>query len=408
LNAWETRYDAQIVELEPRLIAMRRHLHAHPEASGEEFETSRYIAEQLREAGVPVRVGRDGLGVIADVTIGRPADDQPLIAIRADIDALRMPDEKTVEYRSQHPDLNHACGHDAHTGIVLGAALASMGVQREVLGDMPDSGVRLRLIFQPAEETSEGAVWMVEQGALEGVDSILALHVDPERPVGQVGIRYGVLTANCDEVDITVEGSGGHAARPHHAVDPILASAHLVSALYQFLPRAVDSRNPSVFTIGQVTGGYAPNVIPPRVELRGTLRTTDRHSRDTLRRRIAEIVAGVEQTGGTTIGVTFHSALGAVDNHPRISAALEEAARRIVGPENIQLIDRPSMGGEDFAVYLEHVPGAMLRLGCAPPGGACPFLHSTVFDLDERAIALGTRILIRAALLLSIGRFGAS
>ncbi|MBW3539381.1 MAG: amidohydrolase, partial [Planctomycetes bacterium] len=262
-------------------------------------------------------------------------------------------------------------------------------------------GVRLRLLFQPAEESSEGARWLVDQGALEGVSAIVALHVDPEHPVGTAGIRYGVLTAYCDEMEIVVEGRGGHAARPHHTIDPVAAAAHLVGALYEFLPRRVDSRSAFVFTIGRISGGDAPNVIPERVEMVGTLRNVGRANREALQREVLRICAGAELSSGAKVRVRFFNPLEAVVNHPAVTAALEEAAGRVVGPENVYPIELPSMGGEDFSVYLERVPGAMLRLGCAAPQGESAFLHSPRFDLDERALALGTRILLRAALLLA-------
>jgi amidohydrolase len=405
LQVWESSIDAQVEQLAHEQIAIRRHLHAHPEPSGEETQTACYIRQRLSTAGLDARLLRNdrGLetGVVADLALGQPPADAPLIALRADIDALRVPDEKTVEYRSLRSDVAHACGHDAHTSVVLGAALAGAGVDRNG-GEFPaGSGARLRFLFQPAEETSEGARWLVAQGAMEGVDAVLGLHVDPERACGEVGIRYGVLTANCDEVHFLVEGHGGHAARPHHSTDPVAAAAYLVTALYGLLPRSVDSRNASVLTIGRIAGGYAPNVIPERVELQGTLRTTDDATRGRLLERIAEVCRGVQETSGVTITPQFLRPLGAVYNHPAIAAALEAASRRLLDPAQIILLDRPSMGGEDFSVYLDHAPGAMLRLGCAAPGAKPPFLHSSTFDLDERALALGTRVLLRAALLLT-------
>lgn len=397
--------DACVAGLEATLIKVRRHLHAHPEPSGEEVRTTEFLAQQLAELGWEPRVYRNGVGVSADVVLGQPSDETALIAVRSDMDALRMPDEKAVEYRSQYEGLNHACGHDAHAAMVLGLGLAGAAWRRrsetEALAG-PVDGVRLRLIFQPAEETSQGARWLVEQGVLEGVSAILGIHVDPERLAGQVGIRYGALTANCDEVAFVVNGHGGHAARPHHTIDSVAAAAQLVGALYQFLPRSVDSRQPSVFTIGEIQGGYAPNVIPERVQLRGSLRTTDPHVRETLKRRIGDIVDGIEEVSGARVRYEFLNPLKAVYNDPQIAAALEEAAEQVVGKENVGKIDRPSMGGEDFSVYLDQVPGAMLRLGCSPPGVEPPlFLHSQKFDLDERVLSLGTRILLRAAVLLT-------
>ncbi|MFG0332273.1 MAG: M20 family metallopeptidase, partial [Maioricimonas sp. JB049] len=401
LAAWEESLDEQIGRLESRQIEIRRHLHAHPEPSREEIETSRYVAACLTSAGLQARIARDGLGVVADCDLGRCDDDSPRIALRADLDALRIQDAKQTPYASQNPGLCHACGHDAHTSIVLGAALCCAELNRACQGGDDSPSARLRFIFQPAEESAEGARWMVEQGAVDDVDTILAVHVDPERQLGTVGIRYGTLTANCDEIGIIIEGKGGHSARPHHTRDPIAAAAHLINALYEFLPRSVDSRNPSVFSVGKVAGGTLPNVIPDRVEILGSLRTIDSATRTRLKDRIEEIVHGAKETSGTSIHLRFFESIDAVYNDPRVTSALEEASRRVIGGENIQYIDHASMGGEDFSAYLSRVPGAMIRLGCAPPGFTAPFLHAPDFDIDERTLAVGTRILLRAALLLA-------
>ena len=398
LTEWESVIDRRVAELEPRLIEVRRYLHAHPEPSKEERETSKYLASQLSDAGLDAKLCRDGLGVIAETELGQPAEDAPLIAIRADIDALRIQDSKTTAYASQHEGLCHACGHDVHATMVLGAASFAAA---NSYGEVDAPGARLRFLFQPAEETSDGARWLVEQGAVDDVDSILGIHVDPERALGTVGIRYGTLTANCDEIEIVIEGKGGHSARPHHTLDPIAAAAKLVSTLYEFLPRSVDSRSASVFSVGKISGGTLPNVIPDRVEIRGSLRTLSAESRETLKTRIEEIVHGVKELSRTTIHLRFLTPIDAVDNDPRITSALEEASRRVLGDEGITQITQPSMGGEDFSGYLTKVPGALLRLGVAPPGFAAPFLHAPDFDIDERAIAIGARILLRAALILS-------
>ncbi len=412
IERWARGLDEQIAKSAQQQIDIRRHLHAHPEISGEEIETTRLIAERLREAGFSPTVCRnpDGLetGAFADLTLGSPGPETPLIAIRTDIDALPLTDAKAVPYRSQHPGKAHACGHDGHTAITLGAGLAAARLERiwrEGLLSEEDHnafGLRLRLIFQPAEETSQGAEWLIAQGAMEGVAAIVALHVDPERPAGRAGIRYGVLTANCDEVELFVEGRGGHAARPHHSIDPIAAAAHLVGSLYEFLPRRVDSRHPAVFTIGKIEGGSAANVIPESVHLLGTLRTTDSASRATLKTEIDRICSGAELSTGASIRRRFYDPLGAVVNDPRVTAVLEQSAKDVLGEDQIDSIALPSMGGEDFSVYLDHAPGAMLRLGCRPPGREAHFLHSPLFDLDERILAWGSRILLRTALHLSV------
>ncbi len=405
IEPWEALIDERIGTLEGRLIEIRRHLHAHPEPSGEEVETSRFLAAQLAEAGLEPRLLRDGLGVSADVQIGSPGPRNRLIAIRGDIDALRLHDEKECSYRSRNEGVAHSCGHDVHATTVLGAALGAAHLARTLPAEASDAvGARLRFLFQPAEETGLGAKWLVEQGALDNVEGILAMHVDPQRDAGTVGICYGILTAYCDEAVVTISGHGGHAARPHHTIDPIATAGHLIGALYEFLPRAVDARSASVFSVGMIQGGYASNVIPESVELHGTLRTVVESARDQLKERIREICDGAARASGAKVDVDFISPLRAVDNSTEFAAALEGASRHVLGRENVRRIDLPSMGGEDFAIYLDHVPGALLRVGCAAPGADAPFLHSPVFDVDERILAQGAKILLRAALVLSAGR----
>ncbi len=364
----EVALDQQLSEFESRLIEVRRHLHAHPEPSRQERETSKYIAARLSEAGIDAKLCRDGLGVIADVDVGQPTEKTPRIAIRSDIDALYIQDIKTSPYASKHAGLCHACGHDAHTAIVLGAAMTSAAFNHQADANGSPLNARLRFIFQPAEESAEGARWMVEQGAVEDVAAIIAGHVDPERQWGTVGMRYGTLTANCDEVEVVVEGKGGHSARPFHTKNPIAAAAHLITALYEFLPRSVDARSPSVFSVGKVCGGTLPNVIPDRVEILGSLRSLDEQTRVRLKDRIEEIVHGAKEASGAAMHLRFYEPISAVYNDPRITSFLEEAAVRVVGRENVQEITQASMGGEDFSEYLSRVPGSLLRIGCAPPG----------------------------------------
>jgi amidohydrolase len=386
---------------EAHWIAGRRALHAQPEPSGQEFKTTAYIVERLRALNIVARVPSRGLGVIADLVLGSPNPGAPMIAVRADIDALRMQDRKGVKYASACPGLAHACGHDAHTTIVLAAAelLATLTTR------LPESEVpsaRIRFVFQAAEETAQGAAWMVEDGALNDVAAILGLHVDPTIAVGKVGIRYGVLTAQVDEVLITVRGKGGHAARPQHTTDPLAASAALVTALYALVPRRADSLYPTIFTMGSIHGGTASNVIPDLVEITGTLRSTDRKNRQATIDAIQRMCDGMAVATGNTIEVAFRSPLGSVVNDVTVTSAYEASAIQVLGGQNLVIIDKPSMGGEDFAVYLDHVRGAQFRLGCAGAEGDWPMLHSPVFDVDEKAIPIGARIVARAALLLAL------
>tara|TARA_R110002111_G_scaffold203713_2_gene268548 strand:+ start:11051 stop:12403 length:1353 start_codon:yes stop_codon:yes gene_type:complete len=401
-QAFSKQLEIELRELEPTLIELRRTLHKNPEVSGEEKQTSQLIRDQLQAAGLQPQIMRDEIGVTADLTLGTPAPDAPLIAIRADIDALRITDKKEVAYCSHNPGVGHLCGHDAHTAIAAGAAISAARVAKEFSSQWNGLGLRLRFIFQPAEEICMGARWMVEQGVMNNVAAIIGLHMDPEISAGTANIRYGVMTAFCDEVHFEIHGTGGHAARPHHGNDPITTAAQLISSLYQNLPRSIDSRTPAVFTIGQISAGQASNVIPEIAVLKGSLRSTSDHARDVLHKRIEEIAQGIAKSTGTRIEVLFKSPLPAVVNDAIISAALEQAAKDTLGPQQVGLIDLPSMGGEDFSIYLQSTPGSMLRLGCAKPGQKTAFLHSPYFDIDERVLALGSRIMLQTALLLSL------
>lgn len=395
MSAWSL-IDDTVARLATDQIACRRHLHRHPEGSGNEVETTAFLAEKLKTAGLEPQLLRDGLGLTVDLTLGDPPPDAGRIALRADIDALPIKDEKTVEYRSSVPGLMHACGHDGHAAIVLGAALAAAAV-RDVWRESGGPPLPLRFLFQPAEEDSRGAKWLIEQGVLDGVAAIFALHLEPNLPAGHAGVRYGVLTASCDEVFMAIGGHGGHAARPHQTRDPILAAAHLITGLYGVLPRRIDARSPAVLSVARLNAGQTHNAIPERAEISGTLRTIDPQTRETLLERIVDVCSGVATMTGTTITPEFRHAIPGVVNDPHLTAAMENACIKVVGADYVSRIEHPSLGGEDFAFYLQHVPGAMLRLGCASPGVAPQYLHSSRFDIDERCLALGSRILLRTA-----------
>lgn len=401
---FEVLIDRIAADRETAWIHCRRTLHASPEPSGCETETSRFILARLQATQSPqlqARIPDRGVGVVADLQIGAVSADTRVIAVRADIDALRMPDRKAVPYASARDGVAHACGHDAHTTVVLATAelLQTVALTSR---DSELPAMHIRFLFQPAEETCEGAQWMIQDGALEGVSAILGLHVDPMIAAGRIGIRYGVLTAQVDEVLITVQGRGGHAARPQHTTDPIATAALLVSTLYQSVPRHADALTPTVFTIGSIHGGTASNVIPDRVDITGTLRTTDASTRLRVISLIRSTCEALSQMSGSQLEVQFRSPLGSVINDTLVTSAFEAAARQVLGDSGIVSIDKPSMGGEDFAMYIEHVRGAQIRLGCAGPEPDWPLLHSPVFDIDERALAIGARVLARTALLLAM------
>ncbi|HEY8503429.1 MAG TPA: amidohydrolase [Gemmataceae bacterium] len=393
MHDWADAIDEAVDRSEELICTVRRHLHAHPESSGEEFETTAYLAGRLREAGIPHRLAPSGRGIIAETPAAPGAR---RVVIRGDMDALRIHDQKDVPYRSCRDGVMHACGHDAHAAAVLGAVLAL----NETAGRLPWP-CPWRAVFQPAEETSRGALEMIAAGAAEDAAAVVALHVDPETPVGSVALRAGEMTACCQELEVTVRGRGGHAARPHHAVDPICAAVHFAGGVYQHIPRSVDSREPVVVTFGVIRGGENPNVIPESVTLGGTVRTLSRRSAAEVRAVLERIARGVREVTGAEVEVAVVPGPDAVVNDERVTAAVREAAAGVVGPACVLPIPRPSMGGEDFAAYLHHAPGCLLRLGVAGGGPTGHFLHSPRFDIDERALAVGAKILARAAVLLS-------
>lgn len=395
ITDWRESLDREIDERFSQLVEIRRHLHAHPELSGEERDTSLYLYQLFSDLGFQVKMGPEGCGLIVDY----PSESGvQRIGLRADIDALHIHDAKKVEYRSQCDGVMHACGHDAHTATVFGA-IAALKALRE-RGELPWN-VAFRGVFQPAEEICAGATAMIKAGALEDVSSILAVHMDPTRQVGHVGFRSEVLTANCDEMEIVIHGRGGHAARPHEASDPIAAAAQLVNSLYLFIPRVTDSQDAVVVTIGQIDGGDHANVIPEHVTLRGTIRTLDRVVRRKTMEHIYRIASAIGQTSETKIDVKFGLGCNSVVNDAKITQVLRQSAREVIEPDALDEIARPSMGSEDFAFYLDEVPGAMIRVGCTSDKVSGTGLHTPTFDVDEEAIRVGARILARTAVYLS-------
>ena len=383
------RLDSYLEETEPKLIAFRRHIHQHPELSGQETNTARFISQVLAGAAIPHRLAANGRGIIGDI-VRSPDPGAPVIALRADIDALPIPEETDTLYRSNNPGVMHACGHDAHTAMLLTTALA---LKQE--NKLPFSW---RIIFQPSEEEGQGAQQLIQEGALESVDGILALHVDPNRQKGKVGVTPGPRSAFCRDFAIEVHGRGGHAARPYSTIDPIAAAAHLVTLIYQALPRSSDTRDPLVITIGMIQGGHASNVIPDLVTLKGTIRA--------LRGEVAiDASATLERLSEATarafkadIKVTFRSLLNGMVNDEHTAIACAAVAREFLGSENVICNDPPSLGGEDFADYTAKVPGCMMTLGTAFPERKVTPVHTATFDLNESALLFGPKLLVRCLL----------
>jgi len=375
--------EAQLTRIDPRLSQFRRHLHQHPELSGEEFSTTEYLGKQLTSARVPHRVAKGDRGIITDIVESTDRG-APVIAMRADIDALPINEESDVPYRSRKSGVMHACGHDAHSAILLGTTLALYRAKPLPIG--------WRSIFQPAEESGRGAREMVKEGALEGVDAIIALHVDPNLAIGKVAITPGPRTAFCEDFAIEITGRGGHGARPHATVDPIATAAQLITLIYQAVPRQTDARQPIVVTIGVINAGYASNVIPDTASLKGTIRTLNTavstHAHDTVER----LCASVAQAFGAKISLQFESVIPGMVNDVQIATLSANVAGRLLGPENVLRSEPPSLGAEDFADYLPVVPGCMIGLGAKPPGRKVTPLHTATFDIDETALSIGARL----------------
>jgi amidohydrolase len=378
---------AQIDRIAPRLSVFRRQLHQHPELSGAELATTSYLAKQLAAAKIPYRLGDGKRGIITEIV---PAANSPapVIALRADIDALPIAEENKISYRAKNDGVMHACGHDAHSAILLGTTLA---LHRA--GKLP---VAWRSIFQPAEETGCGAGEMVAHGAVKGVQAILAFHVDPNLPVGHVSITPGPQSAFCQDFAIEVRGKGGHGARPHNTIDPIAVAAQLVTLIYQAVPRQTDARDPVVLTIGMIQGGQAPNIIPDTVVLKGTIRSFDQSVSEHARQTIERLCAGTARAFRATISPVFDRLLRGVINDPRVTDICLKAACGLLGKNRVVTDRRPSMGAEDFADY--PVPKCMMSLGVRSPGKKITPLHTSTFNLDERALLLGVQLFARILL----------
>jgi amidohydrolase len=389
LDPASDRVQAHLTRGAARLSQIRRHLHRNPELSGQEFSTTDYLSKQLTAARVPHRVASGKCGIITDV-IESPDSGAPIVAMRADIDALPIKEENNVPYRSKRSGVMHACGHDAHSAILLGTTLALYRAR-----PLP---VAWRSIFQPAEEAGRGACEMVNQGALEGVDAIIGLHVDPNLPVGKVAITPGPRTAFCQDFTIEIAGRGGHGARPHTTVDPIAAAAHLITLIYQAVPRQTDARQPVVVTIGMINAGFASNVIPDTASLQGTIRTLNTAVAVQTRETVERLCASVAQAFGAKISPVFERLLPGLVNDAQIAALAAGVAGQLLGPENILRNEPPSMGAEDFADYLPVVPGCMIGLGAKGADRKITPLHTATFDIDETALLIGARLF--AAILL--------
>lgn len=376
---------------EEKILSWRRHLHTHPELSHMEHETTEFVAEHLREAGLKpvffpntglmVDIGEDSLAHVDEYGIAHGR-----LAFRGDMDALPITEATGLEYASENTGVMHACGHDFHTIITLATALAMAEYHRDHGLPTP-----LRFIFQPAEEVMVGgAPEVIAFGALEGVDRIFALHVEPKLRVGHVGLRTGAITSAADTLEIKVQGPGGHTSRPHLTADVVYALGKLITDLPGLLSRRVDPRTGTVLVFGAVNAGFAHNAIPNDGEVKGTIRTADIATWRTVDPLLRQLIADVLAPTGVNYTINYERGVPPVFNDEYCTALLADTVRRI--DENAVSQAPQSSGGEDFGWYLEHIPGAMARLGCWSGRGEKHDLHRDDLVVDERCVGVGVRL----------------
>ena len=376
--------------LADELIELRRDLHAHPELAGNEVRTSTVVADRLIAAGIRVRL-LAGSGLVADIG---PADPAYRVALRADLDALPVAERTGLPFASVNEGVCHACGHDLHIAAVLGAGLAL----HQNVDSLVAQGTGVRLIFQPAEEVIPGgAQQVIRQGGIEGVDAIFSVHCDPTLDVGHVGLHNGPLTAAADGVTITLSGRGGHTARPHLTQDLTYALAKVVTDVPAVLSRRVDPRAGVALVWGSLHSGSAPNVIPSAGTVAGTLRMLDAQLWDEIGPLLEEVVHAVVSPYAVSVKVEHVRGVPPVVNDPSCVKVLRCAAVAAIGPDAPRSTLQ-SLGGEDFAWYVQEVPGAMARLGTRTPGGATYDLHQGDIIVDERAVIAGAMLLAVAAM----------
>ena len=372
---------AEVQAAQQELLAIRRHLHAHPELSGNEHQTAALVAGELRNLGLRVQEGVGRTGVVAELGSGSG----PVVALRVDMDALPVEERTGLPYASLNQGLMHACGHDIHTTVGLGVA--------RILGPLAERlGGTVRLLFQPAEETAQGAAWMVADGAMQGVDALFGVHVFPSLPVGTIGVRSGSLTAAAGELEVEVLGEGGHGARPHQSTDAIWIAARVVSGLQEAISRRLDALHPVVVSFGRIEGGKAFNVIADHVRLLGTVRCLDLDLHAQLPGWIEETVQAICKGYGGEARVRYRCISPPVHNDAELTQLLADEAVALLGRPQVEWLEQPSLGAEDFAELQRETPSTMFRLGVAGPNGCTP-LHSNTFAADEASVAVGVEVL---------------
>ena len=362
------------------MVDIRRRLHRIPERGFAEVKTQRVIMETLNALGIPYTTERTW--VVGVIEGGLPGE---VVALRADMDALPLEEPEGLPFRSEHPGMMHACGHDAHMTMVLGAAKVLMAMRDRLPGTV-------KLLFQPAEETDGGAEPMVQRGVMENphVDRVYGLHVQPYLPVGVIETRAGTLNASTDDVELTILGRSSHGAYPESGADAIVCAAQVITSLQTLVSRNVSPLASAVLSLGMISGGTAGNIICDRVTLRGTLRTANGEIRAMMKRRIGEVASGVAAAMGCTAEVRITSGYAALVNDEAEAGRVMRVGARLLGERNVVRKAAPSMGGEDFSFFCESVPGAFFHLGCVKKEDMpAPLLHSRDFHLDEDCLTVG-------------------
>lgn len=369
-----------------RLVSLRRRIHRWPEPAFKEKKTGEAIVRYLEKLSIPCRRGVAKTGIVARIDNHGPS--APTVALRADMDALPIEEKTGLPYASRVKGYMHACGHDGHVAIVLGAA--------ELLRKSPPPG-NVVLIFQPAEEGSGGARFMIEAGALDGVDMIFGGHIDGAFNVGEIAIRTDVDSSYTDAIEIRILGRGGHAARPHETVDAVVVASLFVLALQNIISRSINPLNPTVITVGSLHAGTVYNAVADEAVLKGTVRNTDGKTRKDVLKRIQKTAEGLASLHDARIEVNIFEGYPPVVNHPECYLLAREAAEELLGREKFINLAKPSMGGEDFAYYLKEVPGCFVRFGAVGRGGESATAHSSNFNFDEDVIRVGAAFFASAA-----------
>ncbi|MFD1361950.1 M20 metallopeptidase family protein [Lentibacillus salinarum] len=377
------RIDEMTEEIQTEMVKIRRHLHKNPELSMKEYNTTNLVMDVLKDTAIDLQKLKGDTGVVG---VLRGKGEGPTLGLRGDMDALPIKEATGLAFSSDKEGVMHACGHDLHTSVLLGTALVLDKKRDQLNGN-------IKFIFQPGEEVMQGANYVIDQGVLDAepkVDKIICLHTWPQVDAGKIGVRKGPIMAATDAFDIRVDGSGGHAAHPHKSIDPIPVAGQIVSGLQSIISRRISPLDSAVVTLGQIHGGEANNIMASEVRLSGTVRSLDPEVRNHIKNNIAEISENIAKAHDTQAEVTFHLGSPPVINDESLVDIMDTAVRKELGDDNLVYLPEPSLGGEDFSFYLEHVDGMLFRIGTKnDQEQSTRSLHNPGIIFDEKAIPAG-------------------